>query len=176
MSFPLPALALAPFLATTSPAEVIDQETIARIKMEGFQRSQVMEVVFQLTDVHGPRLHGSEDYDRAAAWARDLLLSWGVDSAQIETWPSPVPGWALSSFSIELIAPSYQRLEGYPMAWSPGTEGVVEGTPVLVPIENEESASLESHRGKLRGKIVLHGRAERPRTEDGAERIPPEEI
>jgi hypothetical protein len=146
--------------------------------MEGFQRSQVMELVFQLTDAHGPRLHGSEDYDRAAAWARDLLRSWGLDSAQIETWPSPVPGWTLSSFSIELLAPSYERLSGYPMAWSPGTDGVVEGTPVLVSIDRNDSAiaSLETYRGKLRGKIVLHGRAERARAVSEAERIRPEEI
>jgi hypothetical protein len=175
VSFPLPALVFASLLAT-SPAEVTDPQTIARIKMEGFQRSQVMELVFQLTDVHGPRLHGSEDYDRAAAWARDLLLSWGLDSAQIETWPSPVPGWTLSSFSLELAAPSYERLQGYPMAWSPGTEGVVEGTPVLVSIDQDDSASLETYRGKLRGKIVLHGRAERARAVTEAERIPPEEI
>jgi hypothetical protein len=176
VSLSLPALVLAHLLAAASPGEVIDHQTIARIKMEGFQRSQVMELVFQLTDVHGARLHGSEDYDRAAAWARDRLLSWGVESAEVETWPSPVPGWTLSSFSIELVAPSYQRLSGYPMAWSPGTEGLVEGAPVLVSIESGDGASLEAHRGKLRGRIVLHGRAERPRASNGAERIPPEEI
>ncbi len=71
----------------------------------GFQHSQVMDVLFQLTDVHGPRLHGSENYDKAATWSRDQLLEWGLDSAEIETWPSPVPGWSLSEFGIELLEP-----------------------------------------------------------------------
>jgi len=63
----LSILALASVLAAPPPvAERIDADTIARIKMEGFQRSQVMDVLFQLTDVYGPRLHGSENFDKAA--------------------------------------------------------------------------------------------------------------
>ncbi|HJS74734.1 MAG TPA: hypothetical protein VJ921_10630 [Vicinamibacteria bacterium] len=42
-----------------------DLETVARIKMEGFQRSQVMEVLFYLTDLYGPRLHSSKNLDDA---------------------------------------------------------------------------------------------------------------
>jgi hypothetical protein len=143
--------------------------------MEGFQHSQVMDVVFQLTDVHGPRLHGSENYDKAALWSRDRLREWGLDSAELESWPSPVPGWSLAAFSIELLEPSYQRLIGYPMAWTPGTDGVVEGVPVLASIASPED--FEAHRGKLRGAIVLNGKAEplgAVRAEP--ERLAPEEI
>jgi hypothetical protein len=152
-------LSLAAALLSPPPAEeLIDQETLARIKMEGFQRSQVMDVLFQLTDVHGPRLHGSENLDKAAEWSRNRLREWGLDSAEIESWPSPVPGWSLSEFSIELLEPSYQRLIGYPMAWTPGTAGAVDGVPVLVEIDGAED--FEAHRGKLRGQIVLNGKAE----------------
>jgi hypothetical protein len=126
--------------------------------MEGFQRSQVMDVLFQLTDVYGPRLHGSENYDKAALWSRDRLREWGLDSAELESWPSPVPGWSLAAFSIELLEPSYQRLIGYPMAWTPGTDGVVEGVPVLVSIAGE--GDFEAHRGKLLGRVVLNGKLE----------------
>ncbi|MGH9390350.1 MAG: M20/M25/M40 family metallo-hydrolase, partial [Vicinamibacteria bacterium] len=143
--------------------------------MEGFQRSQVMDVLFQLTDVYGPRLHGSENYDKAALWSRDRLREWGLDSAEIESWPSPVPGWSLAAFSIELLEPSYQRLIGYPMAWTPGTDGVVEGVPILVSIAGE--GDFEAHRGKLRGQIVLNGKVESVGAGgDEPERLPPEEI
>jgi hypothetical protein len=172
----LSSLTLASLLLTSPPVEEpIDTEIIGRIKMEGFQRSQVMDTLFHLTDVYGPRLHGSENYDRAAAWSRDRLREWGLDSAGIESWPSPVPGWSLAGFSIELLEPSYQRLIGYPMAWTPGTEGVVEDVPVAVSIQGPED--FEANRGKLRGKIVLHGRPEAPggrRPEP--ERLTPEEI
>jgi hypothetical protein len=172
----LSILALASVLTAPPPAEErIDQETVARIKMEGFQRSQVMDVLFQLTDVYGPRLHGSENYDKAALWSRDRLREWGLDSAELESWPSPVPGWSLAAFSIELLEPSYQRLIGYPMAWTPGTDGVVEGVPVLVSIAGE--GDFEAHRGKLQGKIVLNGKVESVGAGgDEPERLPPEEI
>jgi hypothetical protein len=169
-------LAVAFVLAGSSPVEDrVDSETIARIKMEGFQHSQVMEVLFQLVDVHGPRLHGSLNYDRAAAWSRDRLQEWALDSAEIESWPSPVPGWSLSGFSIELLEPSYQRLTGYPMAWTPGTDGVVEDVPLLVAIAGP--GDFEAHRGKLKGRIVLNGKAEPPGAgAAGTERLTPEEI
>ena len=50
------------------------------------------------------------------------------------------------------------------MAWSPGTGGVVSGTPVIAPLkersrldEREEAVDefIEEHRGKLGGEIVL---------------------
>jgi hypothetical protein len=172
----LSTLALASALLAAIPAEErIDTETIGRIKMEGFQRSQVMDTLFHLTDVYGPRLHGSENYDKAAAWSRDRLEEWGLDSAEIESWPSPVPGWSLESFSIELLEPSYQRLIGYPMAWTPGTEGVVEDVPVVAAIAGPED--FEAHRGKLSGRIVLNGKLEAtggPRPEP--ERLTPEQV
>lgn len=56
--------------------EPVDQSVIARIKTEGFQHSQVMETVFYLTDVHGPRLRRD---DRAAIPAHHRL-STGVES------------------------------------------------------------------------------------------------
>jgi hypothetical protein len=150
----------------------IDHGTVARIKMEGFQRSQVMDVLFYLTDVHGPRLHGSESYDRAALWSRDKLREWGL-SAEIESWASPVPGWSLDAFSIELVEPSYQRLIGYPMAWTPATEGTLEGVPVLASIEGE--GDYAAHRGKLRGKIVLNGKIDPPPEASVENRLEPEE-
>jgi hypothetical protein len=97
-----------------------------------------------------------------------------MDSAEIESWPSPVPGWSLDAFSLELLEPSYQRLLAYPMAWTPGTDGVVEGVPVLAPIVGE--GDFDAYRGKLRGKIVLNGRAEFPEREAESERIAPAEI
>jgi hypothetical protein len=145
-------LLLAFVLASGSASETAaDLDTVARIKMEGFQNSQVMDVLFYLTDVYGPRLHSSKNFDEAALWSRDRLREWGMDSAEIESWPSPVPGWSLDAFSIELLEPSYQRLLAYPMAWTPGTDGVVEGVPVLAPISGE--GDFDAYRGSLRGKI-----------------------
>ena len=51
---------------------------MARIKEEGLQRSQVMDTLWYLTDVHGPRLTNSPGMRAAAAWAEDRLRDWGV--------------------------------------------------------------------------------------------------
>src|SRR5689334_7797049 len=57
--------------------EPVDQTVIARIKTEGFQHSQLMDTMFYLTDVYGPRLRGSPNYKAAADWAVKKLTAWG---------------------------------------------------------------------------------------------------
>ncbi len=39
--------------------EKIDMEMVNKIKAEGLEKSEVMETISYLTDVHGPRLTGS---------------------------------------------------------------------------------------------------------------------
>ena len=48
---------------------------------------------------------------------------------------------------------AYQSLIGFPLAWTPGTDGPVSAEAVLAPIHTE--ADLAKYKGKLRGKIVL---------------------
>jgi hypothetical protein len=93
----IPALLLSPtgFLPQAIAEERVDEETIALIKTEGFQRSEVMDTLFHLTDAKGPRLHGSEGFERAARFRRDRLAGSGLARAPIESFPSPVPGWEL---------------------------------------------------------------------------------
>ena len=49
-------------------AQDLSQQTIAAIKEEGLQRSQVMDLVGWLSDVYGPRLTGSPAIEEARAW------------------------------------------------------------------------------------------------------------
>ena len=55
---------------------------MARIKDEGLQRSQVMDTLWYLTDVHGPRLTNSPAIRAAAAWAEGRLRDWGVSNVR----------------------------------------------------------------------------------------------
>ena len=61
--------------APASGPERVDLDAIYRIKEEGLQRSQVMDTVWYLTDVHGPRLTNSPNIRAAAAWAMKRLTS-----------------------------------------------------------------------------------------------------
>jgi carboxypeptidase Q len=143
-----------------SSADSVDHSLIARIKIEGFQRSQVMETLSWLTDVHGPRLPGSPAFKAAAEWARTRLETWGLDNARHEPSGPAVPGWTVERFSIDLVAPHYMRLIGYPRAWSPTTPQPIAGVPVLVDVRSE--ADFDTYRGKLRGAIVMNGRPAPP--------------
>ncbi len=153
---PLSAQQAVPVAAAAS--ERVDAAVNARIRDEGMTRSRVMETAVYLSDVIGPRLAGSPQYRRAAEWSRDRLTSFGLANAALEPWGTRRGrGWEATRHSVELVAPYYARIVAYPKAWSPATEGVVRGEPVLVSIRNE--ADLAKYRGQLRGRIVLNGEA-----------------
>lgn len=140
------------------PQEPVDWQMVSRIKMEGMQNSQVMETLSYLTDVHGPRLTGSPNLKAASEWARNKLSEWGLENSHLESWGTFGRGWATERFSIEMIEPQYQPLIAYPEAWTPGTNGPISGTPMLLDISSEED--LAKYKGKLAGAIVM---VEKPR-------------
>ena len=49
--------------------EVVDEQMVARFKVEGFQHSQVMDTLGELTDVYGARLRGSPGRGRSGSQA-----------------------------------------------------------------------------------------------------------
>ncbi|MGH8186493.1 MAG: M20/M25/M40 family metallo-hydrolase [Steroidobacteraceae bacterium] len=132
--------------------ERIDEGAIARIRDEGLNRSQVMDHVGWLSDVHGPRVTGSPALARASEWAMKRLASWGLANVHQETFAFG-QGWTVERFSIHLLDPQVQPLIGYPRAWSPSTPGPIAGDVTLVDIRSD--ADFEKYRGTLRGKIVL---------------------
>ncbi len=133
--------------------EPVDYDMVGRIRDEGFRRSSVMKTLFELSDVHGPRLAGSPAYDAAAAWARDRLAEWGLAEARLEPWGELGRGWSLERFTLEMTRPYYQPLIGYPKAWTGSTPGEIVGTPVIFNPETREA--MEGFKGKLTGKLLL---------------------
>ncbi|MCZ6598460.1 MAG: M20/M25/M40 family metallo-hydrolase [Planctomycetota bacterium] len=140
----------------TSAQEPVDLDAVMRIRKEGFESSQVMDTVWHLTDLHGPRLTNSPQQRKAAAWARDRLTEFGLENAALEAWGEFGLGWSFERCVVSLVEPIYMPLIAIPKAWTPGTDGAVRGVPVLVEIESEED--LEKYKGQLAGKIVLNGR------------------
>ncbi len=134
--------------------EPVDQQMIAKIKMEGFQRSQVMKTLRYLTDVAGPRLTGSPNWRHAGEWSRDTLKDWGLKNSKLEPWGTFGRGWSIEAFSIEMLEPQYRPLLAYPKAWTPSTDGIITGTPEFIEITSEKD--FEKYKGKLAGKIVMN--------------------
>lgn len=174
------AVALAAALAFALPIaardERIDYDAIYKIKDEGFQRSQVMEIMSWLTDVHGPRLTGSPNIRAAADWAQKELTEWGLVNVKLEAWGPFGRGWSNERFTAHVLAPQAYPLIGYPKAWTPGTNGPVTADVVFAPIETEQD--FDKHRGKLRGKFVLTSalREVRPITEAPARRFTSQDL
>jgi carboxypeptidase Q len=153
----IPLVFAAVVSATLVAQGPVDEKVIAQIKIEGFQHSAVMETLSWLTDVHGPRLTGSPQLRAAGEWARAELTKWGLANAALETYGAIGRGWTLERYSIEMTAPQYMRLIGYPRAWSPSA--TLSATPMVVEVKSKDD--FDKYRGKMRGAIVLNGRPDR---------------
>ncbi len=134
-------------------AEPVNLEAVYKIKQEGFQRSEVMDVMSWLTDVHGPRLTGSPGLLSAAEWATGWLQERGISDVTLEPWGPFGRGWTNDKFVAYVVDPTPYPIIGYPKAWTPGTEGLVRGEAVIAIIDDEDD--FETWSGKLAGKFVL---------------------
>jgi carboxypeptidase Q len=151
-SLMLAAVCAAALSAGASQADAAD--TIARIRDEGLNHSQVMETLGYLTEAIGPRLTGSPNLKRANEWTRDKLTSWGLTNAHLEAWGPFGRGWSLQRFSAQLVEPQVLPLIAYPNAWTPGLPDPV--TADVVYFDGSTNAQQQC-RGKLAGAIVLNG-------------------
>ena len=130
-----------------------DLNAIYQIKDEGFNHSQVMDLMSYLTDVYGPRLTNSPNVKQAADWTMGKMKEWQLANVHLEPWGPFGRGWSNERFSLQVISPQPFPLVAYAKAWTPGTTGVVTGEAAWAPIQKEED--VEKYRGKLKGKFVL---------------------
>jgi carboxypeptidase Q len=138
--------------------EKTDLAAIHRIKQEAFENSKVMDHLFYLVDVYGPRQTGSPGFQAAADWSVKRLQEWGLANATQEKWGSYGQGWSTSRFSAHLVQPQYETLIGVPLAWSPGTDAVISGQPISAPLKREsmlkpDEAAIDQFIGKYKGKL-----------------------
>lgn len=177
-SFTLVLLFVIHFSGLALSQERIDDRVLTQIKAEGFERSQAMEMTGYLTDVFGGRLTNSQNLKNAKAWMRDKMIALGLQNVKIEPWGTWGEGWDLERYSVEMTAPTYERLNAHPLAWTPSTGGVVSGEPVIVTVRSK--ADFEKYKGKLRGAIVMNGRTAFPtpvsRSGDPVKRYSAEEL
>lgn len=130
-----------------------DSSVISRISEEGLRRSQVMDTLSWLTDVHGARLTNSPGMFAAATWALARLQSWDLARVSAEPWGTFGRGWSNDRFTAVVTEPTPWPMLGVPRAWTVGTGGPVTAEAVLAIIDREEDFRLWT--GRLRGRIVL---------------------
>ena len=127
-------------------------DVLARIRAEGLQRSRALLLYRTLTDEIGARLTGSPAHVRAANWARDRFMEWGLTNPHLEPYEFG-HGWQLEHISAEMTEPRYFPLIAYGEAWTPSTKGVVSGRAIYVGDKN--ASQIQAMAGQLRGAIVL---------------------
>lgn len=131
-----------------------DTTIVTKLRQEGYDRSQVMDILSMLTDVNGPRLMNSRGFQTAAEYSKRKLESWDIRDVHFDFWDEDFGrGWELKEFSLTTTQPTYSPLIAYPKAWTPGVRGKLKAEAVYLNIQQE--SDLEKYRGKLKGKIVL---------------------
>jgi hypothetical protein len=122
----------------------------------GMEQSQVADLAQVLMDSIGPRLTGSPELASAQDWLVDLYGSWGV-TVRKEEYGSYL-GWRQGTLHVDLIAPRVQTLEAEFLAWSPGTDGPVEGE--VINLWDVARGEPEEWLPRIAGKWVLVSPAE----------------
>ena len=115
----------------------VDLAVIHRIKAEAFENSKVMDHEFYLADVYGPRLTNSPGYKAAGDWVVKRLKEYGLTNVHEESWGPFGRSWNYTHYAGHMIAPQYSPLIGFPLAWTPGTNGAVQGEAIYAPIATD---------------------------------------
>src|SRR5476651_445993 len=126
--------------------------TLAKIRTEGLEHSQVSPVFDMLTVNIGPRLTASPAHKRAAEWTRDRLASYGLEGARLEPWKFG-RGWTLEKLTVEMVEPRYLPLIGYADGWSASTSGDIVAAPVFIAGKTPEEVTALA--AQLKGAIVM---------------------
>jgi carboxypeptidase Q len=140
------------FTVTVATQPAVDLGTISRIKQEALTQSQAMDHVGWMSDVYGPRVTGTPNFQRASDWAMKRFSEWGLANVHQERFAFG-QGWRVERFSAHIVAPEPQPIIGYPRTYSPSTKGTIVGDVVRVEIRTD--ADLAKYKGTLKDKIVL---------------------
>ncbi|HEY7209332.1 MAG TPA: M20/M25/M40 family metallo-hydrolase [Bryobacteraceae bacterium] len=161
---------LVSFALTTTPMWPQEDKPlalVAKIKVEAFDHSKVMDTLENLSDLYGPRLTASAEFKQAADWAMGRLKGYGIENVHDEPWGPFGRSWSVESYQLEMIAPRYSNLIAAPLAWSAPTDGIKSADALYAPIHapaNRFDIKLQEQaldkyeaqwKGKLKGKIVL---------------------
>ncbi len=148
------AYVIAAALATPLAAQQPDMAVINRIKAEGWQRSQVMDISSWLIDVYGPRLTNSPIMRMAANWTLKKYSDIGLVNSHFEYFNFG-RGWINEKSYMQVVAPVPFAVAGGPGSWMVGTNGLVRGEVVCVDPQPSTDDDYARLKGTLRNKIVV---------------------
>jgi carboxypeptidase Q len=135
----------------TSQATELELKLIADTK----SHSEIMTNLTYLSDVIGPRLTGTAALKKANDWTAEKMKAYGLSNIHLESWELP-EGWERGIAHGRVIDPDNQRsLQIASSAWSPGTDGKIEGD--VIALNATSQSELAPYKGRLKGAMVLMG-------------------
>jgi hypothetical protein len=103
-----------------------------QLRAEETKNSQLMWWLHEVTDVYGPRLTGSPGLRAAQDFAVGQMQKWGFTNVHLEAWNFNHPGWQNWELEANAVSPFQQPLNVRAISWTPGTNGPVQGTVLVV--------------------------------------------
>jgi len=147
---------------TTLAQEKLDHDMVWKIRREATERSQIVNTLHVLTDVHGPRLTGSPSAKAAGEWVVKRTTEWGLKNAHLEPWDFGRDGWLNERTSAFIVSPVKDTLVVETLAWTPSTNGAVTASVVRIDppgrVTKERLASyFDANRARVKGRVVMIG-------------------
>ena len=148
--------ALAP--AARGAALTIAPDAAANIRSvvgDSYANGRCFEYLEALSDDLGPRLTGTDNYERSVRWAVDTFHAIGIADVRLEAVLLP-HGWQRGTAHAQLLGRSSRALHVAAFGWSPPTpKNGVRAPVVLLTDTNDEAVAA----AKVGGAIVLIDRA-----------------
>jgi hypothetical protein len=120
------------------------EAVLARIVELGQTDNRAAAELQTLCKTIGPRLTGTEKFDRAARWAVDQFKSFRLD-AHLEQWGEFPAAFRRGYASGGMVAPQGIDYDFTTSAWSPGTKGPARGPAILEPKTEEDLQAAKDH-------------------------------
>ncbi|MGH9332025.1 MAG: M28 family peptidase, partial [Vicinamibacterales bacterium] len=126
------------------------REPAARIVTEATSGPHAWERLAELTDTFGARFSGSENLERAIAWAVEMMRRDGLENVRTET--VMVPRWVRGAESAEIVSPARSPLAMLGLGGSVGTpaDGIQAETLVV-----SSFAELDARAADAKGRVVV---------------------
>jgi carboxypeptidase Q len=141
----LPALSSAQ-VAWLDPYRANAEKLIAAARADQFAWNRLAE----LTDTFGPRFSGSDNLNRAIAWAVETMKKDGLEN--VHTEPVTIPRWVRGNESLEIIDPPHSVIPVLGLGGSIATPPAGIEAEVLVVSGRDD---LDRRAAEAKGRIVL---------------------
>jgi carboxypeptidase Q len=145
----------------------VDEATIAKLRSEEMEHSQIMYIEHMLTDRYGPRVTGTPNHEAAAKWAIAEMTKWGMKNGHLEAWDYGRAGWLNERAYGFITAPVKQNLKFEVLGWTPSTNGTAAGSVIeLVPPVGPEIPADPNAAAAFGGRGAGRGPQRQPPTKE----------